>query len=387
MKPVTPLVVLVLGGAAERRGCPAAESPLGRAVRPNLDRLAAKGRVFSVRLCESDAEAATAAPVLRILGIDPRGVATARASYVACGRAPPLGDGECYVSADFVTVFRDLLADGEPGPFRPAETQLLLQAAREPLARAGFRIHAGDDSHHIAVAPRAFVDPGVPPPERIAGKPLAAFEPQLEPHALAHKLSKEALDGHEVNEVRRDLGENGADMLWLWGPGGAAQLPDLPGALRARASAVGQDAVFKGVCRAAGVPVRETPPRDPTPVADEVARALETDAICFVYSRRGIRDALARDLGLRAQGLAALDEMLVGPVARRAEAKGARLLVLADVARDTRTGAPLSDAVPALLVGPGVPAISPRPFTEEAAEAAGDPLEPGHGLLAYVRSL
>lgn len=384
MKPTPPLVVLILGGAAERRGCPAAESPLARAVRPNLDRLAASGRVLSVRLAESAAEACTAAPLLRLLGIDPKGCATARASYVAYGRAPALAEGECYVSADFVTVFRDLLADPEPGPFRPAETQLLVDAAASALARTGFRLLQGEGAHHVAAAPRAFVDAAVPAPETIAGKPLAAFEPQLEPHALAHRLSREALDGHEVNAVRRDLGENGADMVWLWGPGGAAQLPSLGKALRA--SAIGQDEVFRGVCRAAGIPLRETPPRDPGPVADEVARALETDAVCFVYSRRGVRDALTRDLALRAQGLAALDELLVAPIARRAAERGARLLVVADVARDTRTGAPLADPVPALLCGPGVTALSPRPFTEEGA-AASEPLEPGHGLIAYVRNL
>jgi hypothetical protein len=42
--------------------------------------------------------------------------------------------------------------------------------------------------------------------------------------------------------------------------------------------------------------------------------------------------------------------------------------------------------VPALLWGAGIDALAHRPFTEAGA-AAGDPLEPGHGLLAYVRHL
>jgi hypothetical protein len=77
----------------------------------------------------------------------------------------------------------------------------------------------------------------------------------------------------------------------------------------------------------------------------------------------------------------------VGPVAKAVGAAGGRLLVVADVAVDGATGVPSSDPVPALLWGAGIDALAHRPFTERGAAAAGEPLEPGHGLLAYVRHL
>ncbi|MCK6507537.1 hypothetical protein L6R53_29920, partial [Myxococcota bacterium] len=40
----------------------------------------------------------------------------------------------------------------------------------------------------------------------------------------ADETARDVLDGHEINEVRRDLGRNGADVVWLWGPGGTALL-------------------------------------------------------------------------------------------------------------------------------------------------------------------
>jgi 2,3-bisphosphoglycerate-independent phosphoglycerate mutase len=149
-------------------------------------------------------------------------------------------------------------------------------------------------------------------------------------------------------------------------------------------SAVGADAVWRGICKAAQVPLRASHARAPTGIAKSVAQALKTDGICFVHVRR---DASVRDARARADGIRDLDETVVGPVAKAVAAARGRLLVVADVAVDTATGVPCADPVPALLWGEGIEAFTHRPFTEKGAAAAGDPLEPGHGLLAYVRHL
>ncbi|MFQ5845816.1 MAG: hypothetical protein ACE5JG_12605, partial [Planctomycetota bacterium] len=111
------------------------------------------------------------------------------------------------------------------------------------------------------------------------------------------------------------------------------------------------------------------------------------DRLVLLHSPRGTRDALRRDRRARAEGIAVLDETLVGPLAAATREAGGRLLVVCDRARDTATGRALRDPVPALLWGAGIPAIRSLHFDEAGAAAAGAPLEPGHGLLAYVRNL
>ena len=378
-----PLAVLVLGGVADRWDSPP-ETPLCLARKPNLDRLASEGRVLGVRLVKDDREAMTAAPLLSILGFDPAQVETACASYLGALTDERLLAEECFVSADFVALFRETVADAEPGPFKPAETEILLRAADAAMRRAGFRLVAGSGAHHVAIATRAAVDPEVPPPVLLLGRGLADPGPRVAQHAFAHRLAREALDRHEINEVRRDLGRNGADAVWLWGPGGPALLAahwDAP------VSAAGADAVWRGVCKAARIPLRVSHARTPGGLAKGVAQALRSDAICFVHAPRGTHDALVRDPKLRANGIRDLDETVVAPLAKAVAAARARLLVVADVARDSATGVPCADPVPALLWGEGIEALTHRPFTEAGARAAGDPLEPGHGLLAYVRHL
>ncbi|HEX5138672.1 MAG TPA: hypothetical protein VFY93_17000 [Planctomycetota bacterium] len=384
MKKAPPLAVLVLEGVAERRAAPPEASPLARARKPNLDRLAAEGRVLSVRLIEDDAMAYGAAPLLAILGFDPSKTEIARASYLGMLAGEPLASEECFVSADFLALFRGSVADPEPGPFRPAETEILLRVADGAMRRAGFRLLAGAGARHVAIATRASVDPHVPPPVLLLGRSIEEFEPRVAQHAFAHRLARDVLDGHEINEVRRDLGRNGADIVWLWGPGGPPFLHahwDVP------VSALGGDALWRGIAKAAGIPLRVPNVRTPPGLAKGVAQALKGGGICFVHAHRGTRDALLRDAAARTGGIADLDENIVAPVAKGvAQARG-RLLVVADVARDTATGQPFAGPVPALLWGAGIDALRHLPFTEAGAAEAGDPLEPGHGLLAYVRHL
>ncbi|MCZ6572336.1 MAG: hypothetical protein O7C98_04100 [Planctomycetota bacterium] len=377
--------MLVLAGSAERAACAAAESPLALAATPQLDRLAERGRVFPVRLTDEGSDPASAAPLLALVGLDPRRRACARAAHLALLYDVELKPGEYFASANFVALFRDTIADVIPGPFSKAELEVLFEAVAGAAHSVGFRLLPGTGTEHLTVAPAGALDPRVPCPEGHAGERTAAFEPACAPHALFHRLTREALDGHEINQVRRELGENGADMVWVWGP---AEAIDPASKGPESTAAVGRDPLWQGVCRAAGIPVKEPKAPDPAALVRTVQALLRKGTrTVFVHSARGTRDALCRSRELRAEGAAALDELLVGPLARAVEKAGGRLLVISEVARDSETGRALSDPVPALLWGAGVEPLRPAPFTEAGAAGAGRPLEPGSGLLAYVRHL
>ena len=383
MRETPPLAVLILDGAAERHACPARESPLARATTPNLDRLAREGRVLPVSIIEREADATTAAPLLAVLGFDPGKTETARASYLGALTNVTLAAEECFASADFLALFRDTVADVEPGPMRPAEVDTLLKVAGESVRRAGIRLIPIAGSHHVAVAPRASLDPGVAPPVRMIGKQLDHFEPTVEQHAFAHRLARQALDGHEINEVRRDLGGNGADTIWIWGPGGPARLEP---AWDAPSSALGTDLMWRGLCTAAGLRLRSPNAKKPAQLVRALAAALKKDAVCYVHTGRAAGDALLRRLGARADGLSDIDRDLIGPIAEVVASVGGRLVIL-PTARDTATAEPLAGPIPALIWGRDVSGLSAHPFTEAGAAEAGAPLAPGHGLVAYVRHL
>lgn len=376
----TPLLVLVLAGVAERWDCPAEDSPLARAATPVLDGLAEEGRVLGVQLLPEGSSPCDAAPLLAILGLDPAAHETSRASYRAALQGVGPGPGESVASADFVALFRDEIADLEPGPLREAEAEVLMSVATAALARAGFRLFAGEGTHHLVLAARDHFDPRVPAPELALGKSVERIVPRVAAHARGHRLAREVLDGHEINALRRELGDNGADMIWLSEPGGAARIA--PRSSPAPA-VFGEDAVWRGVARAAGLDHRGGETAD----SAQLRASLGQQALCFLHARRGQADAVLRDADLRAAGIEALDAGVVS-AARDAVAEcGGRLMVLSDRAWQTRSGAPTCDPVPVLLWGAGVRALASLPFHEASARAAGEPLTPGHGLLDYVLHL
>jgi 2,3-bisphosphoglycerate-independent phosphoglycerate mutase len=386
MRPNTPVVVLVLGGAAERWDCDPARSPLALADSPNLDRLAQSGRVLGVRLVEQEQQVSTVAPLLSTLGINPELSETAPSSYLGLAAGQTIADEECFCCADFVSLFRNTVADVEPGPLRAAESDALFRVARDEIKRAGFRLIKLGQSHHLAIGPRASLDANATPTFRLQGLPYSEHEPQSEQHAFAHRLARESLDGHEINEVRRDLGGNGWDALWLWGPGGRASV-ERPFADEV-ISAHGSHPLWRSVCTAAGIPLGQTA-GSPASLLREVDKSLHRKkaGVIWIYLRRGERDAYLRELSLRGFGISEVDRLIVGPLADVAAKRGARLLVLPDAAWDTKTGTPSADPVPALIWGKGVEALRTLPFHEQGAGMAGEPIAPGYGLIEYVRSL
>ncbi|MHC4450767.1 MAG: hypothetical protein ACYS0E_11635 [Planctomycetota bacterium] len=379
------LVVLVLGGAAERWGAELADSPLALAQTANLDNLARHGRVLGVRLIEEEQHVATVAPQLSILGIDPATHETAPGSYLGAAAGAKIADEECYCCADFISLFRDSVADVEPGPLRVGQSDALFKVAAEEVQRAGFRLVKLGQSHHLAIAPRASVDPSVPPTYSLQGERYLEFEPSEPQHAFAHKLARDVLDGHEINEVRRDLGGNGWDALWLWGPGGRVEMPPRWDGDEVVA-AHGSHPLWRAVCQAAGVPLGYKS-GSPAALLREVNKSLRKADIVWIYLRRGERDAYLRELKLRSYGIADIDKKVVGPLADIVAKRGARLLVLPDAAWDTQSGKPTADPVPALIWGKGVEALRALPFHEQGAAKAGEPVAPGYGLIDYVRSL
>jgi 2,3-bisphosphoglycerate-independent phosphoglycerate mutase len=262
--------------------------------------------------------------------------------------------------------------------------EVLFQETAAALQQGPFRLLPGDGSHHYAIVQRALVDARVQGPEGCLGREIASSGPEADAHALAHQATRAVLDAHDVNRVRRDLGENGADMLWLWGPGDEAVLSAPDEAL----SVVSADPWWAGAARAAGMRLREPQEATSEGVVAAVAQSLaDGDAVCTLHVRGATAAALQKDLRARTRALADIDEQLVGPLAELAASRRGRLLVVPDTARETATGHPLADPVPALLWGAGVAAVAAHPFTERGAFEAGRPLEPGHGVVAYVRNL
>ncbi len=155
---------------------------------------------------------------------------------------------------DLVTSDGGLLRDGRPARWTLQETVLLAQSIQQMFDPARVRLHAHGPGR-VAVLARAEgegLDAGRAPwllegeeVEKPAGRSSALIGEMME-------KSAEVLARQTINDVRVDLGENPASVLWLWGGGPLARVAP-PAAGRVRL--VTQSAMAAGLARLAGMDV------------------------------------------------------------------------------------------------------------------------------------
>ncbi|MBI3010967.1 MAG: hypothetical protein HYY58_00540 [Candidatus Omnitrophica bacterium] len=134
---------------------------------------------------------------------------------------------------DLVTRQDGAIVDPLAGRITTKESEILIQALDDQLGSESRRWEVGQGSQHIfvtndpALAPGADGSMTICSPELLMGQPWRRRLPKGSTGQALQRLLEEAsrvLEGHAVNRVRVDLGENPANMLWLWG----AARPETP---------------------------------------------------------------------------------------------------------------------------------------------------------------
>ena len=124
----------------------------------------------------------------------------------------------------------------------------------------------------------------------ILGKPIAQHLPTGPGSDMLTILmgrSQEIFSRHEVNQVRRDLGENPATQIWLWGQGKKPSLPKFEERFGVRGAAISAVDLIRGLARLVGWDVVNVPGATgflDTNYAGKAAAAIEAlkdhDLVC-----------------------------------------------------------------------------------------------------------
>jgi len=163
--------------------------------------------------------------------------------------------------------------------------------------------------------------------------------------ALTEQASK-SLDGHSINRVRVDLGENPANMIWLWGPGGAGAQRTYADRTRLSAAVVSTDFLMQGFSRALGLGWHKGPAsfeeRALQRLLTSLTPVLEQQDLVYVHLAVTTSDPVERLCAMER-----IDQLLLKPLTEQLPRFGSwRLLVAVD---DCRLG-----AVPFVAMGTGL---------------------------------
>ena len=392
-------LVVVASGAADR---PVDElggrTPLEAAATPSLDRLVRDGRIGRLVPAPPPLRAEEGAFVLGLFGLDPVSYGDVGATLEAAALGVDVGPGDLALRLSLVTADEKQILDPSAGGIVREEADLLLEALAAEMQDADFTLHAGDGGRGVLVwrGAREVAVRTVPPAE-IAGRPFAPALPRGTGTSRLLALieqSRAVFAEHEVNDLRRELGENPATFVWPWGPGIRVPLPEFTTRTGLEATAVGVEAAFLGAARLQGIPT--ITPEGATGRAtsnlraktEAALRALEQDDLVFLHVEGAATAAYAHDFVAKVEILERFDGYVVGLAIRAIEAGlPARLVVIGGPGVATGGGGVLREPVPFVIFGAGVRSHRRGRFTEATALEAGFQVEHAHELLEFLLHL
>lgn len=356
-------VTIIYNGAADK---PVAElsdrTPLEVIRGENVSRIAASGQAGMLDL--SDLSAGCGHQLLaELLGIPSESVQTlSRGALWAASLDEDLSGYDFAYCAHFVTVDNEgLLTGSRVDRLSFEETKLLAQAVEDEFSgEVQVRAIAPSQAVFLCRSDGAALNGGRAPISNLGtriDKYLGRFKKESQKVGEWMHRSASALDYHPVNEVRLDLGENPANLLWLWG-GGPIQSAAV---LKRTAVLLTNSPMAAGAAALAGMPV--LPLHDPWNMdADsdafhlpDVVRALRENDRLFIYAEApgclGTFGPLAEKLRM----LEAIDHRLLIPLGPILDAnRPYRVCLLSDSVVSTEEGVPVTGSVPLLIAGEGI---------------------------------
>jgi len=160
-----------------------------------------------------------------LLGVGPSDPEAAAGRCYAASANIQLAPGDIAWCCDFVTQRDGMIIDPTAGHITTKESEVLVQALDEQMGSDAQRWEVGRDSHHVLVVGDGSLAEGdgrapLASPELLISQ---AWQRHLPDGLVGDTLraiieeASELLEEHPVNRVRVDLGENPANLLWLWG--------------------------------------------------------------------------------------------------------------------------------------------------------------------------
>jgi 2,3-bisphosphoglycerate-independent phosphoglycerate mutase len=368
-------------------------TPLASARTPNMDWVSAHGRRGTVRNIPKGMDCGSDVATLSVLGYDPRQYYTGRAPLEAAARGVELGPDQWVFRSNLVTIIDGVMEDHSAGHISTEEAGVLVGELNRLLARDRISFHVGVSYRHLMTL-KGDIDVTTTPPHDILGRPVEEHMPAGpggEVLGTIIQRSEQVLADHEVNRIRRDLGENPATHVWLWGQG---RRPDLPGFAErygVRGAAISAVDLIRGLSLLIGWDFIEVPGATgflDTNFAGKGQAAVEALAdhdMVFVHVEASDEAGHQGDAKAKAHAVEQVDRHIVGPLLDhlRGGEDDWRLLVLPDHPTPVRLRTHTDEPVPFAMAGTGLSSVVEAPFTEAAAAESDFHVQLGHELMEY----
>ncbi len=388
--------IVIPDGAADRPSeALGGRTPFEVARIPHMDRIASNGRLGTVQSVPSGMAPGSDVAILSLLGYDPVKCYTGRAPLEAAAQGIECGPDDWVFRCNLVTVAEGKMIDYSAGHIKTQESEVLIRTLEEQFGSDTVRFYPGVGYRHLLVIRNETFKVHTTPPHDILGRPVRKYLPTGKGADRLRDLmdaSREVLEGHSVNDIRRDLGENPASQIWLWGEGQRPNLTSFRKQWGIEGAVITAVDLVRGIGRLIGWDVVDVPGATgyyDTDYAGKGRAAIEAvgDHDLVVVHVEATDEAghngAARE---KVKALESVDRLVVGPLLSALEHGDEpwRILVAPDHETPLEIRTHERKPVPFAMMGVGLePGRAGRPMTETDARKTGMHVAVGHELLEY----
>ena len=360
---------------------------------PNMDRISTQGRQGLVRTIPADMEPGSDVAQMSLLGYDPRRYYSGRAPIEAVARNIKLSLDDWVFRCNLVTIADGKMADHSAGHISTAEAEKLIGELDNLLGSEQICFYTGVSYRHLVVFKGLIFDVQTYPPHDHIGTPIEKLLPRGKGAELLIDLmarSQQLFTNHDINRVRKDLGENQVSSIWLWGQGKRTQMERFQKRFGIKGAAIAAVDLVKGLSKLIGFDLIDVPgatgfvDTNYQGKASAAVEALDEYDIVFVHIEAPDEASHNGNAEMKKKAIEQIDKCIVGPVFEALQNYGSwRILVMPDHPTPVRSRAHSSEPVPFAMAGDDISGILHTTFSEANAAKSGFRISNGSELMEY----
>ncbi|MFH1519896.1 MAG: cofactor-independent phosphoglycerate mutase [Candidatus Omnitrophota bacterium] len=373
-----------------------AKTPFEVADIPFMDSLAKSGILGRVKTVPRGFTPSSDIANLSLLGYDPEIYYTGRGPLEAVNLGVELAERDLAFRCNLITEAEGKLQDYSGGHITDKEAKILIDCINDNLKTDKIQFFFGTSYRNLMVI-REGADLGLNKlkylaPHDIMGKEISRNLPRGKGSEVITGLinrSKDFLADNEINKVRIDLGENPANMIWLWGCGGKPAMPLFETEFGIKGAVISAVDLIKGIGKIIGLKVSEVEGANGyydtnyLGKAQAALAALEDCDFVFVHIEATDEAGHNQDLRMKIACLERIDKLVVGTIVERLKDKDFRILITPDHPTPISIRTHTAEPVPFLISGSGIGKDDFSSYSEREAQNSSLYFDKGTDLLKY----
>jgi len=396
-------IMLVGDGMADR---PIKEldnlSPLETARTPYMDYIAKNGIVGNALTVPDGLQPASDVANMALLGYDPVMYYCGRGPLEAANMGVDLKENEVAFRCNTVTISDDKMADYSAGHITSKESEKVINSVDKQLGIKAVKFYPGVSYRHLAIVncdkagidKKSLVSTACTPPHDILDKPITRYLPYGGASSFLTDImikSKNILEKLDINKVRIDLGENPANMIWLWGQGVKPTMPSFDAKYGLKGSIISAVDLIKGLGKVIGLKPIDVPgatgyyDTDYLAKANYALKSLEKNDFVFVHVESPDEAGHNGDLRQKIAAIENFDKLIVGTILNAFKQSGNfRIMVLPDHATPISARTHTREPIPFAMCGQDIEKDDIVSYSESSAKASKLFLKQGFKIMELL---